>query len=216
MNKKRYAGLLWTRPETHDYMDAKGLETVRRDNCLLVRQLVDGCLRKIIIERDTSAAINYAKRAIADLLQNKIDIGHLVITKALSKEADSKDYKAKSAHAELAKRMRQRDPGSAPNVGDRVPYVIVQAPKGTAAYEKAEDPVYVLDHNLPLDASYYLQNQLAKPLTRIFEPIIKDPESTLLRGDHTRVVAKPTPVARKGGIMGFTKKLCIAWAARRK
>ena len=26
MNKKRYAGLLWTRPETHDYMDAKGLE----------------------------------------------------------------------------------------------------------------------------------------------------------------------------------------------
>ena len=150
MNKKRYAGLLWTRPETHDYMDAKGLETVRRDNCLLVRQLVDGCLRKIIIERDTSAAINYAKRAIADLLQNKIDIGHLVITKALSKEADSKDYKAKSAHAELAKRMRQRDPGSAPNVGDRVPYVIVQAPKGTAAYEKAEDPVYVLDHNLPL------------------------------------------------------------------
>ena len=72
MNKKRYAGLLWTRPETHDYMDAKGLETVRRDNCLLVRQLVDGCLRKIIIERDTSAAINYAKRAIADLLQNKI------------------------------------------------------------------------------------------------------------------------------------------------
>ncbi|CAH0374345.1 unnamed protein product [Pelagomonas calceolata] len=216
MNKKRYAGLLWTRPETHDYMDAKGLETVRRDNCLLVRQLVDGCLRKIIIERDTSAAINYAKRAIADLLQNKIDIGHLVITKALSKEADSKDYKAKSAHAELAKRMRQRDPGSAPNVGDRVPYVIVQAPKGTAAYEKAEDPVYVLDHNLPLDASYYLQNQLAKPLTRIFEPIIKDPESTLLRGDHTRVVAKPTPVARKGGIMGFTKKTlhCLGCKAK--
>merc|ERR1712072_1336398 len=152
--------------------------------------------------------------AIADLLQNKIDIGHLVITKALSKEADSKDYKAKSAHAELAKRMRQRDMGSAPNVGDRVPYVIVQAPKGTAAYEKAEDPVYVLDHNLPLDASYYLQNQLAKPLTRIFEPIIKDPESTLLRGDHTRVVAKPTPVARKGGIMGFTKKTLQAKGGR--
>ena len=122
MNKKRYAGLLWTRPESHDYMDAKGLETVRRDNCLLVRQLVDGCLRKIIIERDAKGAENYAKRAIADLLQNKIDISHLVITKALSKEADSKDYKAKSAHAELAKRMRQRDPGTAPNVGDRVPY----------------------------------------------------------------------------------------------
>ena len=40
MNKKRYAGLLWTKPEKHDYLDAKGLETVRRDNCLLVRKVV--------------------------------------------------------------------------------------------------------------------------------------------------------------------------------
>jgi DNA polymerase delta subunit 1 len=27
-------------------------------------------------------------------------------------------------------RMRKRDPGSAPNVGDRVAYVIIQAAKG--------------------------------------------------------------------------------------
>jgi DNA polymerase delta subunit 1 len=49
MNKKRYAGLLWTSPEKYDKMDAKGLETVRRDNCLLVRRVVDTCLRKILI-----------------------------------------------------------------------------------------------------------------------------------------------------------------------
>lgn len=39
MNKKRYAGLLWTKVETYDKMDTKGLETVRRDNCLLVRKV---------------------------------------------------------------------------------------------------------------------------------------------------------------------------------
>jgi len=33
MNKKRYAGLYWTRPEAYDKLDAKGIETVRRDNC---------------------------------------------------------------------------------------------------------------------------------------------------------------------------------------
>ena len=37
MNKKRYAGLLWTNPEKHDKLDSKGIETVRRDNCALVR-----------------------------------------------------------------------------------------------------------------------------------------------------------------------------------
>ena len=30
MNKKRYAGLLWTSTAKHDYMDCKGIETVRR------------------------------------------------------------------------------------------------------------------------------------------------------------------------------------------
>jgi DNA polymerase delta subunit 1 len=52
MNKKRYAGLLWTSPDRYDKMDTKGLETVRRDNCLLVRRVVDTVLKKILIERD--------------------------------------------------------------------------------------------------------------------------------------------------------------------
>jgi hypothetical protein len=34
------------------------------------------------------------------------------------------------AHVELAMRMKKRDPGSAPQVGDRVAYVIIQAAKG--------------------------------------------------------------------------------------
>lgn len=36
MNKKRYAGLLWTKPDKFDKIDAKGIETVRRDNCGIV------------------------------------------------------------------------------------------------------------------------------------------------------------------------------------
>ena len=34
--------------------------------------------------------------------------------------------------------MKKRDPGSAPQIGDRVPYVIISAPKGTPAYMKSE------------------------------------------------------------------------------
>ena len=205
MNKKRYAGLLWTTPEKHDYMDCKGLETVRRDNCLLVRRMIDTCLRKLLIERDVPGAIDYAKGTISDLLQNKIDISMLVISKSLGKSADDADYSSKQAHVELAMRMKKRDPGSAPNVGDRVAYVIIQAGKGTPAYEKSEDPVYVLNNSIPLDYDYYLTNQLSNPLTRIFEPIISNPNS-LLSGDHTRTVVKPTPSIKAGGIMMFAVK----------
>lgn len=68
-------------------------------------------------------------------------------------------YAARQAHAELAERMRKRDPGSAPRLGDRVPYVIVnRGGSNTPAYEKAEDPIFVLQNNVPIDYDYYLGN----------------------------------------------------------
>lgn len=86
---------------------------------------------------------------------------------------------------------QQRDAATAPNVGDRVPYVIIKAAKGAKvilfvnilvdnfialnmrvdiarltddkqAYEKSEDPIYVLEHNIPIDPHYYLENQISK------------------------------------------------------
>ena len=39
------------------------------------------------------------------------------------------DLRVQVAHVELAKKMRKRDPATAPNVGDRVPYVIIKAAK---------------------------------------------------------------------------------------
>lgn len=153
-------------------------------------------------------------------------IGSALYLGCVGKSADDADYSAKQAHVELAMRMRKRDAGSAPNLGDRVAYVIIQAAKvcplacavgtphtitahlchvvqGAPAYEKSEDPVWVLEHNLPIDTEYYLTNQLSNPLTRIFEPIIPNPQS-LITGDHTRTVCKPTP--KGGGIMNFAVK----------
>ncbi|MCO5575689.1 hypothetical protein L7F22_029493 [Adiantum nelumboides] len=202
ISKKRYAGLLWTKPEVHDKMDTKGIETVRRDNCLLVKNVVTECLHKILIEQDIPAAVQFVKNTIADLLMNRMDLSLLVITKGLTKTGD--DYAVKAAHVELAERMRKRDAATAPSVGDRVPYVIIKAAKGAKAYEKSEDPIYVLENNIPIDPQYYLENQLSKPLLRIFEPILKNASKELLHGSHTRAVSISTP--SNSGIMKFAKK----------
>lgn len=53
-----------------------------------------------------------------------MDLSMLVITKAVSKGAE--EYGNKQAHIELMNRMRERDAGSAPTMGDRVPYVMIQ------------------------------------------------------------------------------------------
>ncbi|KAK3499558.1 DNA polymerase family B-domain-containing protein [Neurospora hispaniola] len=201
INKKRYAGLYWTKPEKYDKMDTKGIETVRRDNCLLVQTVIEKVLRMILIDQDVPGAQAYVKDTIADLLQNKIDMSKLVITKALTKE----NYDAKQAHVELAQRMKKRDAGSAPGLGDRVAYVMVKGATGSKNFERSEDPIYVLEHNVPIDTKYYLDNQLAKPLGRIFEPILGETKAkSLLHGDHTRVVSVAAPTV--GGLMKFAKK----------
>lgn len=56
INKKRYAGLYWTRPEKYDKMDTKGIETVRRDNCLMVQTVIEKVLKMILIDRDVPGA----------------------------------------------------------------------------------------------------------------------------------------------------------------
>lgn len=214
---------MWTDPDKYDKMDTKGLETVRRDNCALVRDVIQTSLNKILIQQDVDGAIGYVKSQISDLLQNKMDISQLVITKSLNKGAEyalglggkKEDYKNKQAHVELAARMHKRDAGSAPQMGDRVPYVIITGAKGAKTFERGEDPIYVLENNLSIDCQWYLSNQLAKPLQRIFEPIIDDVDKSLLNGEHTRKIYKPTPSARKGSLMMFAVKnaTCIGCKA---
>uniref|UniRef100_A0A8B9LHQ7 DNA polymerase n=1 Tax=Astyanax mexicanus TaxID=7994 RepID=A0A8B9LHQ7_ASTMX len=103
INKKRYAGLYFSSSaEHHDKMDCKGIETVRRDNCPLVANLINTCLQKILIDRDPDGAVAHAKEVISDLLCNRIDISQLVITKELTRTAQ--EYAGKQAHVELAER----------------------------------------------------------------------------------------------------------------
>lgn len=51
-----------------------------------------------------------------------------------------------------------------------------------------QDPIYVLENNIPIDTQYYLEQQLSKPLLRIFEPILgeSNAENVLLSktGSH--------------------------------
>jgi len=209
MNKKRYAGMLWSSEQQWDYMDAKGIETVRRDNCPLTKNLVQSVLNYILIAGDVQKAVDYAKGVIAKLLQNKIDLSSLIVTKKLNK---MEDYKVKSAHVELVKRMRRRrgDYSKSYKTGDRVSYVIIRGGKKAKAYEKAEDPLYALENGIAIDTEYYLHNQLEQPLTRIFEPILGEQGvRDLFHGKHTRIIKVST--SSVGAMMNFVvkKTTCI-------
>ncbi|KAK8845541.1 hypothetical protein IAR55_006256 [Kwoniella newhampshirensis] len=62
------------------------------------------------------------------------------------------------------------------------------------------------------DTRYYLDNQLSKPLMRIFEPILGEKAGTLLAGDHTRTIQIATPTI--GGLMKFARAPSVSTADR--
>lgn len=47
----------------------------------MVKNLVNECLHKILIDRDVPGAVQYVKNTISDLLMNRMDLSLLVITK---------------------------------------------------------------------------------------------------------------------------------------
>lgn len=174
MSKKRYAGVAWSCPDdkTGGKLDFKGIEVVRRDWCLLVRQVVERSLQLLLKDRSREAAAAHVQETVASLRSGRVDLRLLVMTKQLVK-SNAEDYSSRQLHVELAERMRKRDPTKAPRVGERVPFVYVASGLGPTACDKAEDPLYAVEHGLPIDAEYYIEHQLKQPLLRVFEHILE-------------------------------------------
>lgn len=94
IQKKRYAGCYYTKPDKYDKIDTKGMENVRRDNCMFIRDIMNTCLKYILVEHKEDGikkSIEYIKGCISDLYQNKVDISKLVITKSLTKKSGDED-----------------------------------------------------------------------------------------------------------------------------
>lgn len=218
MNKKRYAGLSFGSVEDKGKLDFKGIEVVRRDWCLLVRQMVEHSLNLLLRERSKERAVAYVRESVTALRSGRVDFRLLVISKALVRDG-AEAYAARQAHVELAERIRQRDPSKAPKVGERVPYVFVARGTGANACDRAEDPLHALEASLPLDADYYLEHQLKQPLLRVFEPVLGGSKSSVEQAlfgfggssSSTKVVAKAAG-SGAGGLGRFvkTKKKCLA------
>jgi DNA polymerase elongation subunit (family B) len=165
LSKKRYVGMLYEEDPNKGKLKYMGLVLKRRDNCDLVKDIYGGVLDKLMKHTDIKPALNFLYDSLNDLIQGKVPIEKLTITKSLRS-----DYKnpQQIAHRVLADRISQRDPGNKPKPGDRIPYVFIVNPKASLQGEKIETPQFVLDNKLKLDYTYYITNQLMKPLQQLF------------------------------------------------
>jgi DNA polymerase delta subunit 1 len=147
-------------------IDVKGLQVVRRDSCKFVRDTCKKLLETVLESSDPTAAVTLARKARDDLLEGNVQSSDLVLTKSL---ADS--YKVQMPHVEVVNKMRERNPGSEPQIGSRVPFVIIKNKKDRM-FEKSEDPEWAESQKIPLDYMYYFEHQLKKPVEDLLQPLI--------------------------------------------
>lgn len=86
IERKRYAGLFWTKPDKPDKLDTKGIETVRRDFCPLTTNTLTKCLNMIMYHSDIKGAVEHARTVVAKLYRRDVDITELVMCKSISKK----------------------------------------------------------------------------------------------------------------------------------
>ena len=176
-SKKRYAAKMWegrrsasgTLEVKFKKIDVKGLQVVRRDSCPFVRETLKKLLGMVLESSDPRPVIQAAREAARDLMNGKVPMEKLMLSKQLAA-----DYKVVQPHVEVRNKMRARAPGSEPQQGDRVPFVIVRGPG--KMYEKAEDPGWVVEKGISLDYDYYFSNQFKKPVQDLLEPLVSADE----------------------------------------
>ena len=90
------------------------------------------------------------------------------------------DVECSQAHVRLCQRMKQRDPGNAPEVNERIPSVAIfkKKKKGEKMLQgdMIEHPEYIKEKNLRIDYLFYLTNQIMNPAIQFLEHLMKKPK----------------------------------------
>jgi DNA polymerase elongation subunit (family B) len=74
--------------------------------------------------------------------------------------------------------MGKRDPGNKPSSNDRIPFMYVMQPSGKAwgkdvsQGDRIETPAYAKEQGLKPDYTFYITNQIAKPVAQVFGLVV--------------------------------------------
>jgi DNA polymerase elongation subunit (family B) len=166
--RKRYVGMKYEEdpnPKKAKRM-SMGIVLKRRDNAPIVKDVYGGALDLLLSGATVKEAQAFVRNILLDVLNNRVPLEKFILSKALRD-----DYKnpAQIAHRVLADRMAQRDPGTAPNVGDRVQYVYVAENGGQSKQgDRIEHVDYVRANKLHYDAPFYVDHQIQNPVAQLF------------------------------------------------
>ena len=171
LSKKRYVGMLYETDPNKCKRKEMGIVLKRRDNAPIVKDIYGGIIDILMKEQNIQQATDFLKSCLQNMVDEKYPMDKLIITKSLRS-----GYKNPQsiAHKVLADRMTARDPGNKPGSGDRIPFVYIHnSNKKALQGEKIETPHFIVDNRLKIDYSFYITNQIMKPVQQVFALVLE-------------------------------------------
>lgn len=192
LDAKLYIAYTFLSPTAEGKIDQKGVSWKKSNFCEFTSKLGEEINEVLFKEEDVEKAIAMTKEKLWDLVKNPDKYyEQLVITEKLGR----RDYANSPAHLILNNKVGERDPARKVKVGGHVRYLYV-----TATLEKDENgnwtkivPVIdfqnrkkkhfkieeyydVVQHKLPVDILWYLENQIKNTIDDLFLYFIESPK----------------------------------------
>lgn len=168
-SKKRYVGNKYEESADSYYQNSMGIATKRRDYAPIVKLIYGGALQILLTQKNIPEAIGFVKEKLGDLVEGKMSVNMLTMSKSLRAEYASA---TPPAHKVLANRIKERDPGNAPASGERVAFIYVLPPVGQVASklqgDRVETPAFIKEKGLKIDYRFYIEHQLMNPINQLF------------------------------------------------
>lgn len=164
-SKKKYVGNLYETDVNKYKQKSMGIVLKRRDNAQIVKNVYGGIINIILNKQDLNESVKFLKDELTDLINNKIDIKNLILSKTL--KSTYKDP-TKIAHKVLADRIGARDYGNKPAVNDRIQYIYIKVPNAILQGDRIETPEFIKENNLTPDYLHYITNQIMKPVLQLY------------------------------------------------
>jgi DNA polymerase elongation subunit (family B) len=177
LSKKRYFGKLFEYNPDKGKLKFMGLSLKRRDNCDLLKDVYGQMLDILLIPelsliQKIDKCMKYLDECLEELIEGRVSMDKLAITKSLSGYYKNPEQ---IAHAVLAERIGNREAGNKPKPGDRIKYVHIFSKNKTALQgERIETPEFIRQNGVKIDYTFYITNQLMKPLQQLFGLALKE------------------------------------------
>jgi DNA polymerase elongation subunit (family B) len=170
LSKKRYVGMLYELDANKCKRKEMGIVLKRRDNAPIVKDIYGGIIDILMKKQCIPTAIAFLKNCLQKVVDEQYPMDKLIISKSL--RSGYKNPKS-IAHKVLADRITARDPGNKPSSGDRISFAYIVVPGKKLQGEKIETPSFITENKLKIDYSFYITNQIMKPVQQLFALVIE-------------------------------------------